>query len=200
MEHNNNNDRHASPVVVSTSTLSNHFQTSSLHIRQALSQIANVVVVSTTPATATAAVAAVAEEEEHVHNDEVWQLVAEEEILYGQKALVQLLCEEQDAIIENMPLQEMAQSISERLLPLLMEQHPPPPPPPPSTANTSPAISNSNTTEQRSLAIAEKTIWMARKELPKKTNAQDIFSEFRTKIVPVDPSKVCETMVASMGH
>ena len=102
-------------------------------------------------------------EKEYQQNKEMWQLVPEEEILFGQRALVETLCEE-DNDFENgvdvdeqsgcndsavVTIEEMAVKVSRRLLPLLLE--------------SSPSKSRNHNSEKRDrcLAIARKTVLLS---------------------------------------
>jgi hypothetical protein len=107
-------------------------------------------------------------EDEDEDTIEYWQLVPEEEVLFGQQALVETLCEEDDVDDDDneMTIDDMTIKVSQRLLPLLMDM---------GTDNTKSNnddnINNNinNNKEKRSLAIARKTLLLASSSLSSHT-------------------------------
>jgi len=88
---------------------------------------------------------------EGTEKEEVWQLVTEEDVLFGQRALVETLCEEDDPSDEStaVSMETMAAKVCERLSPLLFEKT--------STETQNSAEEN----ESRCMAIARKTVLLA---------------------------------------
>lgn len=103
-------------------------------------------------------------EESNNGKEETWHLVPEEDILFGQQALVETLCEEDDNFHDEndesdgknasdestaVTIEAMARKVSNSLLPLLLER-------------TSPENGNEeNEKESRCLAIARKTVLLS---------------------------------------
>mmetsp|Transcript_4916 Transcript_4916/g.12641 ORF Transcript_4916/g.12641 Transcript_4916/m.12641 type:complete len:491 (-) Transcript_4916:377-1849(-) len=100
---------------------------------------------------------------DHKQNKEMWELVPEEEILFGQRALVETLCEEDnnfengdDGNMQSCPehsavatIEEMAVKVSRRLLPILLE------------SPTSKIDDDDSKKKDRCLAIARKTVLLS---------------------------------------
>lgn len=80
--------------------------------------------------------------------EESWQLVPEEDVLFGQRALLETLCEDDDESTTT-TVETMAVKVSRRLLPLLLDRG-------------APETGNSNAEkEDRCLAIARKTVLLS---------------------------------------
>jgi len=164
-------------IPTSTSQLCNLFQVSSTQLQHAMLRIPAVV----------SSVHVVhddkAEKDGVDDNDvndveEYWQLVPEEEVLFGQQALVETLCEEDDddngggggdeneSPSSKMTMKTMVDEVSQRLLPLLMEND--------NSKRYNGGDDNNNinnSKERRSLAIAQKTLLLASlSSSSKKTN------------------------------
>lgn len=150
-------------ILTSTSELCNLFQVSPTQLRYAMLRIPAVV--------------------SSVHNDddnddddkeEYWELVPEEEVLFGQQALVETLCEEDDdedadeSPSLKMTIKTMIDEVSQRLLPLLMEND--------NTKRYNGDDNNkniNNSKERRSLAIARKTLLLASSSLSSSSKKTD---------------------------
>jgi hypothetical protein len=139
--------------MVSTSILCKLFQASKVEILTALSQIAVIVAL------------------QHCGEEQFWQLVSEEEIMLGQRALAELLVEE--TILEDsnsvLRLEDVAKGISERLLQLLWDQD----------SKFDPQL---GTNEERSLAIARKIAFLTQTNQSKRS--------YNSKVVHLDHEKV----------
>jgi hypothetical protein len=155
-------------MVVSTSTLSNLFQASHVEIQSALSQLPNVVSSS------------LQQQQQQQQQppplsevEQYWQLVSDEEVLLGQRALTEFMVEEENILQEgagaSLRLDDVAQGISERLVQLLWDQE-----------VQDDALSGSN--EDRALAISRKTAFLAQTHPSKR--------KFDSRLVHLDPHKV----------
>jgi hypothetical protein len=140
-------------IMVATSILCNLFQASKVEVLSALSQIAIIVAI------------------QRGGDEQYWQLVSEEEVMLGQRALAELLVEE--TMLEDyntaLRLEDVAKGISERLVQLLWDQD-------------SQVDAQLGTNEERSLAIARKTAFLAQTNQSKR--------RYNSKMVHLDPNKV----------
>ena len=142
--------------IISTKELCNLFQVSPPQIQRAMLRISTIIsfVKNTVVKNEGENNSKDEEEEQEV---EYWALVLEEEVLFGQRALVDTLCEEDDIDGDMMTINDMTEKVSQRLLPLLMDlgdAH--------QSHNSDSAADNKiNRTEYRSLAIAHKTLLLA---------------------------------------
>jgi hypothetical protein len=159
-------------IIVSASTLRNVFQSSSEQIDLALSEISNVIPILFHNG-----------DEQNDDHSPYWQLVTDDEVLFGQRALVELLSEE-DIVVDDSQTNtstcntcyDVARKVSQRLLPLLFDQDQE------GVDEDDRSTTTATTTkEQRSLGIAQKTVWMAQKQIKK-----------QKRYIPftVDPEKV----------
>ena len=142
--------------IISTKELCNLFQVSPPQIQRAMLRISTIIsFVKNTVVKNEGDNSSKDEEEEQ--EVEYWALVPEEEVLFGQRALVDTLCEEDDIDGDMMTINDMTEKVSQRLLPLLMDlgdAH--------QSHNSDSATDNKiNRTEYRSLAIAHKTLLLA---------------------------------------
>jgi hypothetical protein len=101
--------------------------------------------------------------------EEMWQLVPEEEVLFGQRALVETLCEDDDNFENDnddgknlkdelstiATIETMAAKVSQRVLPLLLELTSS------ETRNSSSESESESDKEYRCLAIARKTVLLS---------------------------------------
>jgi len=148
-------DNAATTVSVSTSELCNLFQVAPNQIWKAMLWIPSVV--SKNEDTKSNG-------KEGKEKEETWQLVPEEEVLFGQRVLVETLCEDDDNFGNHyddcdgkklgdestiVTMETMSVKVSRRLLPLLME-----------TSSSITGNSGSDK-EHRCLAIARKTVLLA---------------------------------------
>lgn len=88
---------------------------------------------------------------EGIEKEEVWQLVPEEDVLFGQRALVETLCEEDDPSDESavVTIETMAANVSQRLSPLLFDK----------TSSETENAEKEN--KSRCMAIARKTVLLS---------------------------------------
>jgi transposase-like protein len=135
-------------LIVSTSRLCNLFQSSAVQIHNALSKLPNVVPIEMNTTTT---------KNDNTQSSHYWQLIVDEEILFGQRVLVELLSEEDimDSQTTNstQSCYDVAIQLCERLEPQLLDQD-----------------TESSSKEQRSLGIALKTVWMAQQDTTKQMN------------------------------
>jgi hypothetical protein len=124
-------------------------------------------------------------------DEQYWQLVSDEEVLCGQRALVEYAIEEDGVFQEDESValfEEVAIGVSKRLVPLLMEYD--------ETSATSEAAAGSTSGDQnvkeRSLAIARKTIFLAQTERAKE--------KIDSRSVRLDPNVVSQDVFAWMGE
>ena len=145
----------ATVASISTSELCNLFQVAPDQIRQAMLWIPSVVSKHEDSINSSNG-------KEGNEREEMWQLVPEEEVLFGQRALVETLCEDDDNF-ENehdkddgnttATIETMAVKVSQRLLPLLLEL---------TSLETGNSMSESESDkEDRCLAIARKTVLLS---------------------------------------
>lgn len=83
--------------------------------------------------------------------EQVWQLITEEDVLFGQRALVETLCEEDDPTDDStiVTIETMASKVCPRLSPLLFEKA------------SSETHNNAEENESRCMAIARKTVLLS---------------------------------------
>jgi hypothetical protein len=176
----------AAPRRVATCTLANIFQCSRLEMRMALSQIPSVAGFDRSD------VEKGSDDCSYDPPDEqYWQLVSDEEVLCGQRALVEYAIEEDGVFQEDESValfEEVAIGVSKRLVPLLMEYD--------ETSATSEAAagptSGDQNVKERSLAIARKTIFLAQTERAKE--------KIDSRSVRLDPNVVSQDVFAWMGE
>jgi Sister chromatid cohesion protein Dcc1 len=149
--------------MVATSTLCNLFQASKVEILSALSKVAIIVAI------------------QQSSEEQYWQLVPDEEVMLGQRALTELLVEE--TMLEDyntaLRLEDVANGISERLLQLLWDQD-------------TKVDAHLGTNEERSLAIARKTAFLAQTNQSKRS--------YSSKMVHLDPDKVWYQNVTNLWY
>mmetsp|Transcript_34302 Transcript_34302/g.71777 ORF Transcript_34302/g.71777 Transcript_34302/m.71777 type:complete len:413 (+) Transcript_34302:3144-4382(+) len=154
----------AAPPPVSTGELCNLFQAAPGQILEAMlsvpSVVSSVVGDSESNDANNRHTNATTTKSKTTKTEELWQVVPEEEVLFGQRALVDTLCEEDadagesDGGPASMTTEELAVRVGRRLLPLLMEG----------------SSSGNGNREQRCLSIARKTVLLA-SSLSSKTKA-----------------------------
>jgi hypothetical protein len=170
VEKNSTRKTSAASTTISTSELCNLFQVAPGQIRYAMLYVPTVVSYYNNE-----------NKDEHEDDEgmiEYWQLVPEEEVLFGQQALVETLCEEDDDHDNEMTIEAMTTKVSQRLLPLLMDMK---------TNGTKGNNDDNNSSinnnkEKRSLAIARKTLLLASSSLLEHTKKNRKYKPNTSKI------------------